>query len=184
MVGATANNPRGDRQWQNTSSSSTLCTRSQQRTQRTTRSRLTSPAVHMQPCTQPEAATATADPDMVPCRLFVMTVPMQTKLGSYAFKQWHFQLNDCCADWILLKNKSVYLSLSQFNATGCIKHWAIKHGTKAKLQCYREDYAKKWHGVHIWHLYQVLFMFSTCQFLYCDILPILDSMEETSKFFL
>lgn len=47
------------------------------------------------------------------------------------------------AKWLLarlnpLKKKSVYLSLSQFNATGRIKHWASECGTKVKYQDYEK----------------------------------------------
>lgn len=57
------------------------------------RARISSPTVHVQPCTQPEAATAAAAADISPPS--VVTAPVQANSGSSALKQSHFQLNDC-----------------------------------------------------------------------------------------
>lgn len=66
--------------------------------QRNTMSRTTSPTVHVQPCTPPEAAAATADTDMCsPIISFCDDSAVQTKLGSSAINRWHLQLNDCWA---------------------------------------------------------------------------------------
>lgn len=47
---------------------SPLCTKA---SRRLARARISSPTVHVEPCTQPEAATATADKDMVQCHLLL-----------------------------------------------------------------------------------------------------------------
>lgn len=161
------NNPGGYRQWPNATSSSTLCSM----TSRGLREILglephflqcMCSLAHSQKLLLPLLIRTCAVPS-----LFVMTVPVQTKLGSSALNQWDLQLNDCWASWILLRNKSVYLSLKQLNLTRRIKPSASKHGKKAKPQCYRQDYAKNWHRdnlyltpvsgvIHV--LYQLIFI--------------------------